>query len=71
MKQLLGFSGDKWNRKEGNYTYNYGDSYRFKYGVNDLETRYYYRKHKGSDNRNLNSFLSALETYGEKNIKMP
>ncbi|MDD7092633.1 MAG: hypothetical protein SOX04_04165 [Eubacteriales bacterium] len=69
VKLLLGFSGDEWNRKEGNYTYNYGDSYRFKYEVNSAQVLYYYRKHKGSDNRNLNSFLSALETYGEKNIK--
>ena len=69
VKQLLGFSGDKWNRKEGNYTYNYGDSYRFKYDVNDLETRYYYRNHKGSDNRNLNSFLKELKEYGINNLK--
>ncbi len=68
VKQLLGFSGDEWNRKEGNYTYNYGDSYRFKYEVNSAQVLYYYRKHKGSDNRNLNSFLSELKNYGDNNI---
>lgn len=68
VKQLLGFSGDKWNRKEGNYTYNYSDSYRFKYNVNSAQVLYYYRNHKGSDERNLNSFLSELKKYGNNNI---
>lgn len=68
VKLLLGFSGDKWNRKEGNYTYNYGDSYRFKYEVNSAQVLYYYRNHKGSDERNLNSFLSELKKYGNNNI---
>lgn len=68
VKLLLGFSGDEWNRKEGNYTYNYGDSYRFKYEVNSAQVLYYYRNHEGSDNRNLNSFLSELKKYGNNNI---
>lgn len=70
VKQLLGFSGDEWNRKEGNYTYNGSNSYRFTYDKNNTVPACgdYSYKHTFNNYSNLDSFVSALETYGNNNI---
>lgn len=67
LKTLLGFDGKEWNKNAGNFNYDATDSYRFVYErKNTLE---YNVVHSFKDNSNVKSFLTALENYGQSNLK--
>lgn len=67
LKALLGFDGDKWNKNAGSFNYDATGSYRFVYKRDKLIT--YNFVHSFTDNSNVESFLTALENYGQSNLK--
>ena len=67
LKTLLGFDGDKWNKNAGNFNYDATDSYRFVYERTDKST--YNAVHSFTDHSNVESFLTALENHGQKNLE--
>lgn len=73
LKTLLGFGGENWNKNAGSFNYDATGSYRFKYekdykGPVPYADRYSY-SHSFTDNSNVESFLTALENYGQSNLK--
>lgn len=67
LKTLLGFDGKKWNKNAGSFNYDATGSYRFVYKRDKLIT--YNFVHSFTDNSNVESFLTALENYGQSNLK--
>lgn len=67
LKTLLGFDGEKWNKNAGSFNYDATGSYRFVYKRDKLIT--YNFVHSFTDNSNVESFLTALENYGQSNLK--
>ena len=67
LKALLGFDGENWNKNAGNFNYDATGSYRFVYKRDKLIT--YNFVHSFTDNSNVESFLTALENYGQSNLK--
>lgn len=73
LKTLLGFGGENWNKNAGSFNYDATGSYRFEYekdykGPVPYADRYSY-SHSFTDNSNVESFLTALENYGQSNLK--
>lgn len=73
LKTLLGFAGNEWNKNAGSFNYDATGSYRFEYekdykGPVPYADRYSY-SHSFTDNSNVESFLTALENYGQSNLK--
>lgn len=73
LKTLLGFDGENWNKNAGSFNYDATGSYRFEYekdykGPVPYADRYSY-SHSFTDNSNVESFLTALENYGQSNLK--
>ena len=69
LKTLLGFDGDTWNKNAGSFNYDATDSYRFVYKGKGVLTPTYEAVHSFKDNSNVESFLTALENYGQSNLK--
>ena len=69
LKTLLGFAGNEWNKNAGSFNYDATGSYRFVYKGKDILTPTYNAKHSFTDNSNVESFLTALENYGQSNLK--
>lgn len=73
LKTLLGFAGNEWNKNAGNFNYDATDSYRFVYKreyilwTNALNA--YNFNHSFTDHSNVESFLTALENHGQKNLE--
>lgn len=67
LKALLGFDGENWNKNAGSFNYDATGSYRFVYKRDKLIT--YNFVHSFTDNSNVESFLTALENYGQSNLK--
>lgn len=67
LKTLLGFAGNEWNKNAGSFNYDATGSYRFVYKRDKLIT--YNFVHSFTDNSNVESFLTALENYGQSNLK--
>lgn len=70
LKTLLGFDGDKWNKNAGSFNYDAYEatgSYRFEYERKNTLT--YNVVHSFKDNSNVKSFLTALKSFGQSNLK--
>lgn len=67
LKALLGFDGDKWNKNAGSFNYDATGSHRFIYERKNTLT--YNVVHSFTDNSNVTSFLTALKTHGQINLK--
>lgn len=67
LKTLLGFADENWNKNAGSFNYDATGSYRFVYKRDKLIT--YNFVHSFTDNSNVESFLTALENYGQSNLK--
>lgn len=70
LKTLLGFADENWNKNAGSFNYDAykaTGSYRFEYERKNTLT--YNVVHSFKDNSNVESFLTALENYGQSNLK--
>lgn len=70
LKTLLGFADENWNKNAGSFNYDAYEatgSYRFEYERKNTLT--YNVVHSFKDNSNVESFLTALENYGQSNLK--
>lgn len=73
LKALLGFDGENWNKNAGSFNYDATGSHRFVYkkdykGPVPYVDRDSY-SHSFKDNSKVESFLTALKNFGQKNLK--
>lgn len=71
LKALLGFDGENWNKNAGNFNYDATGSYRFEYKKEHVGPNLdqYSYSHSFKDNSKVESFLTALKNFGQKNLK--